>query len=77
MHFPIPLHSIAVELQKPQANNTDENLSLIDEHQQQKQKKGAKMELGLEPGFTPVLHILSRQSNMKNTGKSRAEVRLA
>lgn len=39
MHFPIPLHSIAVELQKPQANNTDENLSLIDEHQQQQQQQ--------------------------------------
>ena len=51
MHFPIPLHSIAVELQKPQANKIDENLSLVDEHQQQQQKKGAKMERGLEPGL--------------------------
>lgn len=44
MHFPIPLHSIAVELQKPEANKIDENLSLVDESQQL--NKGAKMELG-------------------------------
>lgn len=70
MRFPFPLHSTAVELQKPQANKIDKNLSLGDEHQQQQQQRGQD---GAEfrTWFTPVL---SRQLNMRSTGKPRAEV---